>query len=559
MKLKKWFRFIIRMGALFASLIALLAPTWTLASETVPTSEFIRKASSIEIETLRSLRLQNQGRLKPFDTLARESLLFLTGREDFWNLNPMKIYLGLLDDKNFDQLNLIEVRDPDLRSTLGLEKSKKYFSLKQLNRTPLHDLALPLIKQTLPLDGSQQTIVETFRQAWLLEQIASGEHLIQALDLSLTNTTKNSGAANPAQIVLQKYLSAPTIENQQALVHAAISVPLHEQFQSSFNKLELEVFYNHLSPFLWATIGYFILAGLFFLHSWKPFLSKSIILFLPLIPLSLHVLGFALRVIITGFAPVTNMYGTLLWVSFGVSLFSFVFFLIYSNLKLTSYLALTSALILLFTHHFPLALSPNMDPLLAVLRSNFWLTLHVLTITLSYSAFTIVMLLGNVALIGEIFIYDNRAFYKKYSPYVYHLIQLGCWLLTVGIILGGVWADYSWGRFWGWDPKETWALVANLGFIAILHAKSAKWLNDFTLLAWSALSYLLVLMAWYGVNFILASGLHSYGFSQGGSLFAAFFVTVQVGIFAAALMVRFDRRRARAGCAANSTSSDEFR
>jgi ABC-type transport system involved in cytochrome c biogenesis permease subunit len=115
----------------------------------------------------------------------------------------------------------------------------------------------------------------------------------------------------------------------------------------------------------------------------------------------------------------------------------------------------------------------------------------------------------------------------------YRAIQLGVFLLTTGIILGGWWADYSWGRFWGWDPKESWALIADLGFIAILHARYVGWLNNFAILAAAPIAYLLVVMAWYGVNFILAAGLHSYGFSSGGATIVAVFVSVQLTIFAA--------------------------
>jgi ABC-type transport system involved in cytochrome c biogenesis permease subunit len=143
------------------------------------------------------------------------------------------------------------------------------------------------------------------------------------------------------------------------------------------------------------------------------------------------------------------------------------------------------------------------------------------------------LVLGNVGLV-RLWIYkENTQYFKEYSHYAYRMIQLGCFLLSVGIILGGIWADYSWGRFWGWDPKETWALIADLGFLAILHGRFAGWISPFSLLAWSPLAYLLVIMAWYGVNFILAAGLHSYGFSSGGATMVAIFVALQVALLIA--------------------------
>ena len=101
-------------------------------------------------------------------------------------------------------------------------------------------------------------------------------------------------------------------------------------------------------------------------------------------------------------------------------------------------------------------------------------------------------------------------------------------LLAAGTILGGVWANYSWGRFWGWDPKETWALIALLCYILTLHGRLAGWWTQFGLVVASVVCFLAVLMAWYGVNFVLGKGLHSYGFGIGGETYVATFVVVDL-------------------------------
>ena len=111
---------------------------------------------------------------------------------------------------------------------------------------------------------------------------------------------------------------------------------------------------------------------------------------------------------------------------------------------------------------------------------------------------------------------------------IYRAIQIGVSFLGPGIILGGVWADYSWGRFWGWDPKETWALIAFLGYLAVLHARLVGWLKSFGMAAAAILSFSLVIMAWYGVNFILGAGLHSYGFGAGGVEYVSVFVGLHI-------------------------------
>ena len=114
-------------------------------------------------------------------------------------------------------------------------------------------------------------------------------------------------------------------------------------------------------------------------------------------------------------------------------------------------------------------------------------------------------------------------------------------LIAAGTILGGIWADYSWGRFWGWDPKEVWALIVLLSYVVILHARFTGWIQHFGFAAWTVLSFLSVLMAWYGVNFVLGVGLHSYGFSTGGRGAVAIFVAVQVVYVAAITAIKKGR------------------
>jgi ABC-type transport system involved in cytochrome c biogenesis permease subunit len=110
----------------------------------------------------------------------------------------------------------------------------------------------------------------------------------------------------------------------------------------------------------------------------------------------------------------------------------------------------------------------------------------------------------------------------------YRAMQFGTVLLAAGTILGGVWADYSWGRFWGWDPKETWALIALLCYLAVLHGRFSGWVTQFGFALWGVICFMSVLMAWYGVNFVLGVGLHSYGFSSGGISFVLIYMGIQL-------------------------------
>ena len=111
----------------------------------------------------------------------------------------------------------------------------------------------------------------------------------------------------------------------------------------------------------------------------------------------------------------------------------------------------------------------------------------------------------------------RSAIVKPLSNFIYRTMQVGVLLIAAGTILGGVWADYSWGRFWGWDPKEVWALITLLVYLIPLHGRFAGWVSTFGLVVASVVCFLSVIMAWYGVNFVLGVGLHSYGFVEGGS------------------------------------------
>jgi ABC-type transport system involved in cytochrome c biogenesis permease subunit len=242
----------------------------------------------------------------------------------------------------------------------------------------------------------------------------------------------------------------------------------------------------------------------------------------------IHIYGFVLRCMIAGRPPVTNMYESVIWVSFGVVLFAIIFELVYKARYYAVAASALATLLLVVADSVPSILDPAIDPLVPVLRSNYWLTIHVLTITLSYAAFALALGVGNFSLGYYIFKPQAKEKVSQLNYFLYRSIQVGVVLLAAGTILGGVWANASWGRFWGWDPKEVWALIALLGYLVILHGRYAGWLRGFGLAVGSILAFLLVLMAWYGVNFILGVGLHSYGFSSGGAKGMAFFVGVEL-------------------------------
>lgn len=120
----------------------------------------------------------------------------------------------------------------------------------------------------------------------------------------------------------------------------------------------------------------------------------------------------------------------------------------------------------------------------------------------------------------------------------YRLMQVGLVLLTVGTILGGVWAAESWGRFWGWDPKETWSLICIVLYFVMLHARYSGWVKDFGLAVAAVLGFLSIVWCFYGVNYVMATGLHSYGFGSGGEKWVFLWGLIEI-VFLIACFVLF--------------------
>jgi cytochrome c-type biogenesis protein CcsB len=282
--------------------------------------------------------------------------------------------------------------------------------------------------------------------------------------------------------------------------------------------IDLEVAYNHWVPFRFAWVLMLLAALSMMLHmglGWRTFSVGALVAYG--FALTAMAVGFALRIAISGRPPVSNMYESVIYVGFGVAIFGLIFELIYRTKYILTAAAAVSTIALVLADNCPAILDPSLRPLEPVLRSNFWLILHVMTITLSYAAFALAMGIADITLGYFLAGSDHRNAIASLNRFTYKAIQVGVLLLAAGTILGGVWADYSWGRFWGWDPKEVWALVALLGYLCVLHARYAGWVGQRGLAALSVACFALVVMAWYGVNFVLGAGLHSYGFGDGGA------------------------------------------
>ncbi len=289
--------------------------------------------------------------------------------------------------------------------------------------------------------------------------------------------------------------------------------------RGEYAKLPMEVSYHNAD--------YFYISLLLFLFS---FLTVIVNLLLPrfkllylgswalqVAGLGLLTYGIVIRCVIRGRPPVSTLYESFLFITaVGVMLLMVTEWI---NRKRIAQLVAGAAGALILTLSFGymgIDGQDTMPTLVAVLDTNFWLATHVTTVTMGYSAGLFAGLLAVVYILGKAFgiARQKPEFYGSISRMVYGIICFGLLFSTVGTILGGVWANDSWGRFWGWDPKENGALIIVLCQLIILHARMGGYLRQFGICMASIVMALWVVFSWFHVN-QLGVGLHSYGFSSG--------------------------------------------
>ncbi|MDO4586719.1 MAG: cytochrome c biogenesis protein CcsA [Planctomycetia bacterium] len=259
-------------------------------------------------------------------------------------------------------------------------------------------------------------------------------------------------------------------------------------------------------------------------------------LFFLVLSCSVTFLGGTIRAYITGWAPVTNMFETVVLLAFLIALFTIVYVLrpIFGSPESRNQIfrrklflvvgTFLTFLIGLLAYYNSSEFNPNIRPLVAVLRSNFWLTIHVFAIIISYALGSIAWILSLIMLSAYIFgrypvqklssglsQVKDPEICDRLSPTVLGLLRSSVLFLTLGTLLGGFWADCSWGRFWSWDPKEVWALVTLLIYLVVLHGRRAGYYRQFGLTIGAVFGALAIIMTWYGLSFVLGGGgRHAY-------------------------------------------------
>ncbi len=304
--------------------------------------------------------------------------------------------------------------------------------------------------------------------------------------------------------------------------------------------LDTEVMYNRFDLFYRAKLMYglaFLLGLAGILTNWKAMRYAAVVCTLAgLLP---HAVAMIWRMMIMGRPPMTNLYATFIFVGIICVLLGLAVEWFQRN-NLGSVLAGFSGLTLLMVAARFVSQGDTMGVVVAVLDSNFWLATHVVTITIGYAGCVAAGVAGHVYLLQAIFKPDGHPALRSAMKSIYGLLAFGLIFSFLGTMLGGVWADQSWGRFWGWDPKENGALLIVLWCALLFHARLGGMIGPVGMAAGSVFGVIIVIFAWLGVN-LLGVGLHSYGFTSG--LARGMWTSIAIEVLFVLITVPLIRRR----------------
>jgi cytochrome c-type biogenesis protein CcsB len=522
-------------------------------------------------EKFERLLIQHDGRVKPISTFSSEIIRKVSRSEKIYNQTPSQVLLGIICyPEIWSNIPLLKIQNEQLLTELNskndlvsfnsllnddgiyiyYEETSSAFNKAESERSKREKELLKLwerinifysLKSTqienssltiFPVKNIQKwTTKSPLKELKIPNEIVDSNRSINGLNLyfdilKFCNDKNNFEAADKLLIIIQKY----QIDNGGDLI-------------PSKWKLDLEIMYNKLNVFHKLFYFYFfsglmslilIIFQMFYNNKW---INKSIriIKWIIISGIFIHTLGLIARWIISNHAPWTNGYEAMIYTVWATMLAGLIFSR-KSDLTLSA-TTLVSSMLLLFT--WISYLDPTITNVVPVLNS-YWLMIHVSVIVSSYGFLIMGGFLGLLSLILMIFKSNKNKeiINSKISELTIineKTLIIGLFMLTIGTFLGGVWANESWGRYWGWDPKETWALVSILVYAFILHMRFVPGLQGkYTFNLASVIGVYSVLMTYFGVNYLL-SGLHSYAAGDKVSIPMSVWVSVLIVIIIAIL------------------------
>lgn len=477
------------------------------------------------------------GRIKPIGTLSSEVVRKLSGKQSLYGKSPDEVILSMMVYSDMWQhLPILKVANKTLAQTLGATNG--YISLVNLFDAQGHYRIVEQVRAAYNKAPALRNRVE--KEYIYLDERVNISFMLSRGDLlaifpvgdpekpwmtpgttSPTLTGGDSLFVSSGMNVFNQFVKENKREDALQII-SAVSVfqkKYGSELLPSDSKNKAERWYNRVNPFertfpFYLAFGFILLFILFinifrqkFIAPWLKYTLYGLIGILFL----LHTVGLIVRWYISGHAPWTNGFESVVYVAWASMLAGFLFGRKYPMVLGT---AAFFTGISLFVAHLSW-MNPEITPLVPVLNS-YWLTIHVSVITASYGFIGLSAFLGILVMI--LIIIRNQANKLKVTQIIEQLTTInemsatvGLYFLTIGTFLGGVWANESWGRYWGWDPKETWSLVTIVVYSFVVHMRlipSLRGVYNYNLA--SILGFVSVLMTYFGVNYYL-SGLHSYG------------------------------------------------
>ena len=572
-----------RPARLAPALVIALCGAW-LVGKAVPPRD---ADGGFKIQAFAHLPVVYQGRVKPYDTLARNSLVILSDRQTWrdedgnkrpaieWLLDVMSGSPRAAEHKVFRIHNL------QLLAQIGLERRRGYrYAFEELwPRMPeiefqaarasrleagerdLHDVKVLELWHKIMLyhvlmdahalpeaGGDPQAVLNNMaRQLQFLEQFSlphtipprvPGEDwrpfLRAVLDGALTQNP------SPVLRLLAGILNAWALGDPGAFNDSVAEYEAHLRDQPLQAKpaLGFEAFFNHLVPFYHCAVLYILafVLGCFGWLGWTEMFRRAAFWLLAM-TFVVHTLSIAARVYISGYPPITNLYGTAVFIGWGCVGLGLLLESIY-RIGIGNLLAATVGFITLLIAHFLAGDGDTLEMMQAVLDTKFWLATHVIIINFGYAA---TFLAGGLSVLyilrGVLTRSLDADVDRVFGRMIYGVLCFALLLSFVGTVLGGLWADDSWGRFWGWDPKENGALMIVLWNALILHARWGGMVKTRGIAVLSVFGSIVTAWSWFGVN-QLGVGLHSYGFTDSVAFWLLVFVASQLLIMGIGLLPR---------------------
>lgn len=488
-----------------------------------------------------SILVQDQkGRTKPLYTLSSDILRKVSRSNDFSGYSPMQVFLGFyFDFESWKDVPLISVRDKTIRNILGIKTDKAAFSdiidlSARQGAYRLQGLVTEAHSQPLASrSGTDKELIRLDERVNICYMIYAGQFmrifpLRDGRDKwgNIQEALQHAGSSSDSlfleTIMSSLYESMRSGRNSEALelirltreyqrTHTMYDIAGARKVRAEVIYYKLRIF-ERLFPVYLATGALMLLLLLFrvvFGCEWRE-LYMHIVTALLFAGFLVHSYGLGLRWYVSGHSPMSNGYETMIFISWVTMLAGFIFR--GRSVFVLPATGVLSGLTLLVAHMS--FMDPEITALVPVLQS-YWLTLHVSVITGSYGFLGLGALLGLISLL--LIALSNSGNTERTGKVVdeltvinYMSLTIGLYLLTTGTFLGAVWANESWGRYWGWDPKETWSLITIIVYSFVIHSGMIPALKDvYTFNLLSLFSVASVLMTFFGVNYYL-SGLHSY-------------------------------------------------